>query len=70
MFLEIPTNELDSIQATYMFEGQRRCLIEIYKCLERRTNPILWNAIINALERMRNSKLAGYLKRKYVKGSA
>ena len=70
VFLGIPTNELDSIQATYAFEGPRRCLIEIYKCLEKKTNPIQWKAIINALERMRNNKLAGYLKRKYVKGSS
>ena len=70
MFLGIPTNELDSIQATYVFEGPRRCLFEIYKCLEKKTNPIQWKAIINALERMRNNKLAGYLKRKYVKGSS
>ena len=28
VFLGITTNELDSIQATYMFEGQRRCLLK------------------------------------------
>ena len=70
VYLGIPTNELDSIQATYMFEGQRRFLIEIYKCLERRTNPIQWKAIIEVLRRLKNNKLADDLDRKYVKGSA
>ena len=70
VFLGIPPNELDSIQATYMFEGQRRCLIEIYKCLERRTNPIQWKAIIEALGRLKNNKLANDLDGKYVKGLA
>ena len=70
VFLGIPTNELDSIQATYMLGGQRRCLIEIYKCLERRTNPIQWKTIIEALGRLKNNKLANDLDRKYVKGSA
>ena len=70
VFLGIPTNELDSIQERYVFEGQTRCLIEIYKCLERRTKPIQWKAIIEALRRRKNNKLANDLDRKYVKGSA
>ena len=38
--------------------GNRRCLIELYGCLEKKGKPLSWEIIATALRRMGNNRLA------------
>ena len=63
MFLGVSTVDLDVITTNYSTQGIRRCLIEIYKCLESKGKPLSWKIIAVALQRMENSNLANEILR-------
>ena len=58
VFLAVPTHVLDEISHGYGSHGRRRCLIEMYKDLERRQKVPSWDDISKALRRLKNNSLA------------
>ena len=63
MFLSVSTVDLDVITTNYSTQGIRRCLIEIYKCLESKGKPLSWKIIAVALQRMESFNLANEILR-------
>ena len=57
-FLNAPTHELDIIDSNYSKAGILRCYIEVYKCLQKRGEPLTWDHIATSLRRMGNHTLA------------
>ena len=66
IFLCIPTNKLDVIGEYHGRKGTRRCLIELFKCLQFRTKPVSWNDIVDALTKIHNNYLADQIRDKYI----
>ena len=65
-FLGVPTSELDIVKQNYYLEGTQRCLIELFKYFQSRSEPVSWNDIADALRNMHNNYLADQICRKYV----
>ena len=63
MFLGVSTVDLDVISTNYSTQGIRRCLIEIYKCLDSKGKPLSWKIIAIALQRMESFNLANEILR-------
>ena len=58
VFLKVPKHELQEIVQNFAPHGNRRCLIELYGCLEKKGKPLSWEIIATALRRMGNNRLA------------
>ena len=58
-FLGARTHELDIIQMNHQGAGShKRCLIELYKCLESRGKTPSWEVVVDKLKRFKNYKLS------------
>ena len=68
-FMGVPANELDNIGLNYRTVGVMRCLIEMYKCIESRGLPLLWEHIAESLRKMNNYSLADKIHSKYLLSS-
>ena len=66
VFLGVPTYELQQIVQKFAFHGNRRCLIELYGCLEKKGKPLSWEIIATALRRMGNHSLADDIHSNYI----
>ena len=66
VFLGAPTHELDDINRNYRYDGIKRCLIEVYKCLENAQRVPTWQSIEFALRRTGNIALANKIKTEYI----
>ena len=70
VFLGAPTPELDTIRNEYSKIGVTRCLIELYKCLEKLGQTPSWGVIVRKLKSMSNNALAEKLHTTYSSSTA
>ena len=66
VFLGVPSSELDTIGENYSKISVTRCLIEVYKCLERLGKAPSWDFIANNLREMGNHALAEHIDSTYI----
>ena len=66
IFMGVPTSELDTIDRNYGKEGNMRCLVEMYKCIESMGLPLSWEHIVKTLEKLENHCLAHEIRSKYI----
>ena len=66
IYLGASTAELKDIQHNYNTNGVVRCLIELHDCLVKKTKPLTWENVANALRRLGNNALADTIHSKYI----
>ena len=67
IFLGISTHQLDVIVKYHGSEGTQRCLIELFKCFQYRSELVSWNDITDALTKIHNNYLADRIRDKYIR---
>ena len=66
VFLGVPHHELDTIGENYSKISVTRCLIEVYKCLERLGKAPSWDFIASKLRAMDHHALAEHIDSTYI----
>ena len=66
VFLGAPTTDLDLIKQEYRGATVTRCLIEVYKCLERLCKAPSWDSISSKLRALDNHALAEHIDSTYI----
>ncbi len=66
VFLGVPSNELDTIGENYSKISVTRCLIEVYKCLERLGKAPSWDFIASKLRALDHHALAEHIDSTYI----
>ena len=66
VFLGVPHHELDTIGENYSKISVNRCLIEVYKSLERLGRAPSWDFIASSLRKNKNHALAKHINSMYI----
>ena len=66
IFLGVSTRDLDLISKNHGSEGSRRCMIEIYKCVQKQREPLTWVRVVDVLTRLKNYSLADKIERNFM----
>ena len=66
VFLGVPHHELDSIGENYNKISVTRCLIEVYKSLEKLGKSPSWDSIASSLRKNKNHALAKHINSMYI----